>query len=89
MRRIRSPWVRAFLIWTVVSVVATLVIAADASIGLAHAQQACFFQTAPCPDGSHPKVVQLQVAFLVVPLVWLVGVMLGVVVRAVDRRRPS
>ena len=86
MRRIRSPWTRAFLIWTVVSLVATLVVAADASAGLGDAQQACFFQTAPCPDGKHPKVVQLQFAFLGMPLIWVVGVMLGIVARAVDRR---
>src|SRR5215207_3416067 len=79
MRRIRSPWARAFLTWSIILLVATLVVAADASIGLNDAQQACFFQTAPCPDGRHPKVVQLQFAFLGMPLIWLAGVMLGVV----------
>jgi hypothetical protein len=66
-----------------------VVLAADASAGLFDAQQACFFQRAPCPDDAHPKLAQLQFAFLGMPLIWLVGVMLGIVARVVDRRRPS
>lgn len=86
MRRLRSPWTRAFLIWAGVSLVATLIVAADASLGLYNAQQACFFQTAPCPDASHVKVIQLQFAFLGMPLIWVVGVAAGAVARAVRGR---
>jgi len=89
MRRMRSRWTRAFLIWTVGFVVATVVIAFDASAGLYGAQQACFFQTAPSPDAAHPKLVQLQFAFLGMPLIWVVGIVLGIGARMVEgRRRP-
>ena len=86
MRRMRSPWIRAFLIWSVGALVATLVVAADASAGLYGLQQDCFFQVSPCPDASHPKVIQLQFAFLGMPLIWVVGLVIGVVARAVAAR---
>ena len=48
------------------------------------AQQACFFQTAPCPGRDDPRLVWLVVAFFVVPLVWLLGLLL-LAVRAMMR----
>lgn len=86
MRRMHSPWMRAFLVWTAVFLVATILLFVDASAGLIAAEQACFVQTAPCPDAGHPKVLELQFALLGMPLIWVVGVVLGIIGRAVRSR---
>jgi hypothetical protein len=89
MRRMRSPWTRAFLIWTAMFLVGMILLALDASAGLISADQACFVQTAPCPDASHPRVIELQFALLGMPLIWVVGLVVGVVGRAVAERRSA
>jgi hypothetical protein len=87
MRLIRSPWARAFLVWTVAFFAVAIVVALEALVSLGQAEQACFFEPVPCPVAGHPKLVQLDVAVFVIPLIWLVGVILGVVARAVADRR--
>ncbi len=86
MRRLRSPWVRAFLVWTFVLLAAAIVLAIGAMVGLLQAQNACFFQTAPCPGSDDPNLVLLGVAFFVIPLIWLIGVLLGAIGRALAGR---
>ena len=88
MRRLRSPWTRAFLVWTVILLAAATLVALDAVIGLYRADQACYFQypLVPCPQTGDPLLVQLDFAFFGIPLIWLVGVLLGVIGRALARR---
>jgi hypothetical protein len=88
MRLMRNPWTRAFLVWAAVCLAVALLLGMDAFAGLIRAQDACFYQGAPCPQAGHPKLIQLEVAFLGIPLVWGLGVVLGVVARAVAARRP-
>jgi hypothetical protein len=87
MRLLRSPWTRAFLIWTAILLVAATLIALAAVIGFLRADDACFFQNGPCPEAGDQNYVNLAFAFFGVPLIWLVGVLLGVVARALARRR--
>lgn len=89
MRVLRSPWTRAFLVWTVILAAAAILVAIGALIGLANADQACFLQypVVPCPQSGDPLLVQLDFAFFGFPLIWFVGVLLGVVARALARRR--
>jgi hypothetical protein len=88
MRLLRSPWTRALLVWTVVLLAAAILVALDAMIGLYRADQACFFQypVVPCPQAGDPLLFRLDFAFFGIPLIWLVGVLLGVVGRALARR---
>jgi hypothetical protein len=60
-----------------------------AAASLVDAQQACFFSypAVPCPGGGDWRVGLLTFAFFGVPLIWLVGVVVAVVGRAVARRR--
>jgi hypothetical protein len=87
MRLLRSPWTRAFLVWTVVLLAAATVVAVDAVIGLLHTADECYFQIGPCSQAGDPDVVELQFAVFGLPLIWVVGVLLGVVGRAMARRR--
>lgn len=89
MGRLRSPWVRAFLAWTAVLVIVATLVALGAMIGLYRADQDCYFQypAVPCPQSGDPLLLQLQVAFFGIPSIWLVGVLLGAVVRVARRRR--
>lgn len=87
MRLIRSPWVRAFMVWTVVFLATAIVVALEALVSLARAEQACFFEPVPCPLAGDPKLVQLDIAVFVIPLIWLVGVILGGIARAITERR--
>lgn len=89
MRVLRSPWTRAFLVWTVILTAAAILVAIGALIGLAKADQACFLQypVVPCPLSGDPLLVQLDFAFFGFPLIWFVGVLLGVVARGLARRR--
>jgi hypothetical protein len=86
MRRLRSPLLRAFLVWTVVLLAAAILLAFGAIIGFVRAQDACFFQTAPCPGSDDPNLVQLAVAFFGIPLIWLIGVLLGAIGQALAAR---
>jgi hypothetical protein len=85
MRRLRSPWTRAFLAWTVILLAAATLVAIDAVIGLLRAAERCYFQVGPCPQTGDPVPVELQFAFFGIPLIWVVGVLLGVVGRALAR----
>ena len=69
--------------------IAAIVLAIVAAASLVDAQQACFFSypVDPCPAGDDWRVGLLTFAFFGVPLIWLVGVVVAVVGRAVVRRR--
>ena len=87
MKLLRSPWTRAFLAWTIVLTVAAILLALDAVIGLLRADDACFFQVGPCPEFGDANHVRLALAFFGIPLIWLVGVLVGAVAHVLARRR--
>lgn len=87
MRRLKSPWTRAFIVWTVALFVACTVLAIAAFAGFLSAADACWFQTGPCSQVGDADWVRLQVAIFGVPLIWLVGVVVGGIARALSRRR--
>jgi type IV secretory pathway VirB3-like protein len=86
MRLIRSPWTRAFLVWTAVLAAAAIVLAVVAVMGLLRADDACFFQVGPCPEFGDVNHVRLVIACFGIPLIWLVGVLVGAVARVLAKR---
>ena len=87
MSRLRSRWTRAFLAWTVVLALVSVILFSVAVIGFLHAADACFFQTGPCAEAGDANFMMLQAAVFAIPLLWLIGVLVGVVARAIGRRR--
>ena len=86
MRRMRSRWARGLLVWSLVLLGAMIVVAFDAVRGLYEAQQACFFQNVPCPQAGDPKEIQLTFAFFGIPLIWLIGLVIGIAGWAIKER---
>jgi len=87
MRRIRVSLVRGLVLWTLVAIVVAVLMAVQAVVSLYGAQQACFFNypSVPCPGGDDPALARLTFAFFGVPLVWLIGIGLAVLGRALLR----
>lgn len=83
-RRARWRAIRPALAWTLGAFAVAVVIAIAATSSLVDAQQACFVGSAPCPGRDDPRLTWLAVAFIVVPLVWLLGLFL-LAVRAMTR----
>ena len=86
MARLRSRWSRAFLAWTVVLALVVAILFVVAVIGFLRAADACYFQTGPCAEEGDADLIMLRVAVFAVPLLWLVGVLVGAVARAIGRR---
>ncbi len=63
------------------------VLAILAVVGFLRAADACYFQTGPCSVAGDANVALLQVAVFGIPLVWLAGLLVGVVARALRHRR--
>jgi hypothetical protein len=76
MGRLRSRWVRGFVLWTLALLAVAVLVAVQAMASLNDAQQACFFgyPSVPCPESGDPSVARLTFAFFGIPLVWLVGI---------------
>jgi hypothetical protein len=87
MRRLRDPWTRAFLVWTGAMTLVAVGLFVLAVIGFIDAAEGCFVQTGPCSTAGDANFVTLQAAVFAVPAIWLAGVLVGVVARAIDRRR--
>lgn len=85
MAWIRLHVVRAAVLWTGVTLLAGMLVAAEAAWSLVNAQQACFFAypAVACPGGDDPAVARLTFALVGVPVIWGLGV--GVLALA---RRP-
>jgi hypothetical protein len=81
---------KGLVLWTLSLVAVAVLLAVQAAWSLYAAQQACFFSfpAVPCPGGDDPAVAWLTFAFFGVPLVWLGGIVLAVMGRALLRRRP-
>ena len=75
-RQARWHAARPALLWTLGSFAVSIVIAIAATTSLTDAQQACFYGADPCPAGDDPRLAWLVVAFVVVPVVWLLGLLL-------------
>ena len=77
------------MVWTFVLLLVAIVLAVSAVASLLDAQQACFFgfPSVACPDGQDWRVGLLTFAFFGVPLIWLVGVVVAIVGRAVANRQ--
>jgi hypothetical protein len=91
MSRMRSRFVRAVVLWTLLMLVVVVLLAVQATGSLIFAGQDCFFNypAVPCPSADDPALARLTIAFFGVPLVWLVGIGLAVAGRAVGRRRSA
>jgi hypothetical protein len=84
-RRERARAARPAIAWTLISFGVALVIAIAATASLNEAGEACSFGTVPCPDAGDPRLAWLLFAFVGVPLVWLLGLLL-LAVRSTGRR---
>jgi hypothetical protein len=91
MKRMRGRLLRAALLWTLAMVVIAVLLAVQATWSLISGGQDCFFNypAVPCPSATDPAIARLTFAFFGVPLVWLAGIGLAVVGRAVRRRRSA
>ena len=91
MRRIRVSLVRGLVLWTLLLLAVAVLLALQAVGSLYGGQQACWFNfpSVPCPGGDDPALARLTFAFFGVPLVWLVGMGLAVLGRAMLRRRST
>jgi uncharacterized membrane protein YhaH (DUF805 family) len=90
VRRRRGGFLWFATVWTLVMVVIAVVLATEAASTLYNAQQACFFDpAAACPSNEDPAVARLTFAFLGVPLVWIVGLVLSIFAWALHRRHGS
>jgi ribose/xylose/arabinose/galactoside ABC-type transport system permease subunit len=77
------------VLWTLAMLVVAIGVAIFASASLVDAQQRCFieFPSVACPDGQDWRVGLLTFAFLGVPVVWVVGLVVAIAGRAVSKRR--
>ena len=95
MRRLRSRWLVGLVLWTLAMLVVATALAVGAMGSLYQAQQECVFgfPSVPCPGGQDWRIGLLTFAFLGVPLIWLVGLVVVLVWRSVTNgrreRRPS
>ena len=82
---------RGLVLWTLAMAVVAVLLTVQAVGSLYGAGQACFFNypSVPCPNGDDPALARLTFAFFGVPLVWLVGIGLAVLGRALLRRRSA
>jgi hypothetical protein len=91
MSRMRSRFVRAIVLWTLFMLVIAVLLAVQATGSLIFAGQDCFFNypAVPCPSADDPALTRLTISFFGVPTVWLIGIGLAIVGRAVRRRRSA
>lgn len=87
MGPLRSRWARGVALWTLALSVVAVGLAAFAAASLVDAQSACFigYPSVACPDGQDWRVGLLTFAFLGVPLIWLVGLVVAIAGRAVSK----
>ena len=73
------------MVWTVVLTAAATLLAITAVGGFLDSADDCWFQTGPCAQAGDPNFTRLEFAVFGIPLIWSVGVVLGVVARRVWR----
>jgi hypothetical protein len=89
MKRMRGRFVRAAVLWTLLMLVVAVLLAVQATGSLIVAGQDCFFNypAVPCPSAADPALIRLTFVFFGIPTVWLVGIGLAVLGRALWHRR--
>jgi hypothetical protein len=77
------------VLWTLALLLVAIGLAIFASASLVDAQQRCFveFPSVACPDGQDWRVGLMTFAFLGVPLVWVVGLVVAIAGRVASSRR--
>ena len=92
MKRLRSKAARAVVLWTLLILLVAVLLSVQATGSLVFAGQDCFFNypAVPCPSATDPALVRLTFVFFGLPLIWLGGIGVALVsraVRALRRRR--
>lgn len=84
MKRLRTRFVLAIVLWTILMLVVAVMLAVQATGSLIFAGQDCFlnYPAVPCPSATDPALTRLTVAFFGVPLVWLLGIGVALIGRA-------
>ena len=91
MRRIRGGLVRGPVLWTLFLFVLAILLVGQAIWSVYGAQQACFmnYPAVACPTGDDPAFIRLRFAFFGLPVVWLIGIGLIVIRRAMLKHRSA
>jgi Na+/proline symporter len=79
VKRLRSPWTRAFLLWTVVLLALSILLGIAAVVGFLRSADSCYFQIGSCAEAGDKDFVTLQVAVIALPLIWVAGVVIGAI----------
>jgi len=89
MKRLRSKAARAVVLWTLLILLVAVLLSVQATGSLVFAGQDCFFNypAVPCPSATDPALVRLTFVFFGPPLIWLGGIGVALVSRAVRARR--
>ena len=89
MKRLRSKAARAVVPWTLLILLVAVLLSVQATGSLVFAGQDCFFNypAVPCPSATDPALVRLTFVFFGLPLIWLGGIGVALVSRAVRARR--
>ena len=87
MGPLRSRWARGVVLWTLALLVIEIGLAVFAAASLVDDQQRCFigYPSVACPDGQDWRVGLLTFAYIGVPLIWLVGLVVAIAGRAVSK----
>jgi hypothetical protein len=85
-RAARWRVLRPALLWTLGAFGLAVGIGAAVAWNLAATGEACYLGPQPCPDAGDPRVSWLLVAFVGVPLIWLLGLLL-LAVRSTTHQR--
>ena len=86
MKRLRSPWTRAFLLWTAVLLALSVVLGIASVFGFLRSADACYFQSGTCAEAGDQDFVTLQVAVIALPLIWAAGIVIGAIAYQVRGR---
>jgi hypothetical protein len=84
MKRIGGVLVRGPVLWTVFLFGLAILLVGQAILSIYSAQQVCFmnYPSVACPTNDDPAFVRLRFAFFGVPVLWLIGIGLIVLRRA-------
>lgn len=83
-KRRRHVW--GAVLWTLLLLAVAILVAGQAMASLYSGQQACFFTAVACPGGDDPAVARLTFAFIGIPAIWLLGLIVGFAGLAIRRR---
>jgi len=89
MKRLRSRAARAVVLWTLLILLVAVFLSVQATGSLVFEGQDCFlnYPAVPCPSATDPALVRLTFVLFGLPLIWLGGIGIGLMWRAVRARR--